>query len=693
MSLDVDINEEDEPTHSLLKQKSKSGRSRPDVAAKKKLRKSNQEIIVKSALKRYIAVGNEQIKDKICQAINSRVEAFSKRCFQGSMILSGLLKELYENVEDLSSPLSSVEIPDIFDQTFVRTLMLGVESCIKEPCPQLKEYLERYPCLVLQNFARHFGDSNIYSSGAIKYVTNLKNYYVVTIEQRIKHFLLDYQKVYNLTKAERVYMLYKINGWNFPELKENNKKIKLLAPRQNMEETITTVRNILGFHDSKEVINETWLKTKNNLFNIITFFIFINRFKDKHQLPKKISIVPMCSIRAKFITIDTTTLYGIMTEAGILDKKKCNLKAFASMGHDHWKSFLNFSKLEGSNCTFTGTIETDGVSLCTHFTKPKTIILNKEDQKRKKEEEFNKERLATARVLGVDPGRSNILYVVEDKTQRIYKLTRKQYYQESGINKCKRHAQKWQTSNLYLQLANKDLSKNSSKGVSVDEHFKFVDTYMNHQDVLWSEYLKPRWGRQSLRVYGGKKKVFATFCNTIKKDDIEGKETIIGYGNAGVKPGGKFEMAVPTGRAFKEIKDRFATLPICEFRTTITSHVDESILQKIVYKQSPRKNENKKSALRGLLWCLNPPSNKQEKDNNSQKGSDGCFVDRDFNAAMNILKCTKMYPNRPDCLTRGHPSLDENKRYIAKWIKNNKLCHAPGKNKLQLPKTPLWRGF
>ena len=154
MSSDVDINEENEPPPSPLEQKSKNGRSRPDVAAKKKLRKSNQEIVVKSALKKYIA-GNKQIKDKICQAINSRVKAFSKRYFQGSMILSGLLKELYENVENLSSPLP-VQIPDIFDQTFVRTLMLGTEICIKEPCPELKEYLERYPFFSITECCKTF---------------------------------------------------------------------------------------------------------------------------------------------------------------------------------------------------------------------------------------------------------------------------------------------------------------------------------------------------------------------------------------------------------------------------------------------------------------------------------------------------------------------------------------------------------
>ena len=42
-------------------------------------------------------------------------------------------------------------------------------------------------------------------------------------------------------------------------------------------------------------------------------------------------------------------------------------------------------------------------------------------------------------LLGLDPGRTNIYFVVEelaDGTFKFYKLTRAQYYQESGINQA-----------------------------------------------------------------------------------------------------------------------------------------------------------------------------------------------------------------------------------------------------------------
>jgi hypothetical protein len=136
---------------------------------------------------------------------------------------------------------------------------------------------------------------------------------------------------------------------------------------------------------------------------------------------------------------------------------------------------------------------------------------------------------------------------------------------------------------------------------------------------------------QRLRLYGGKKRVFANFFNKMK---TVGKTTIVGFGSAKFSPNGKGETSVPTNRSYKECCYRFATAPIDEFRTSRIYYKDkETILNKVI-KRSNRKE------VRGLLWCCSTT----KKENK--------FIDRDLNAAINILHCL-VNPVRPKMLCRS----------------------------------------
>ena len=70
---------------------------------------------------------------------------------------------------------------------------------------------------------------------------------------------------------------------------------------------------------------------------------------------------------------------------------------------------------------------------------------------------------------------------------------------------------------------------------------------MESWDELWNEYTQKKWMKQRLRLYGGKKRVFASFFNKMK---TEGKKTIVGFGSAKFAPGSKGEISVPTCRSY-----------------------------------------------------------------------------------------------------------------------------------------------
>jgi hypothetical protein len=233
-------------------------------------------------------------------------------------------------------------------------------------------------------------------------------------------------------------------------------------------------------------------------------------------------------------------------------------------------------------------------------------------------------------VIGLDPGRVNIFYMVTilpDGKIMTFVLTRKQYYNDSGINNAKRQSNTW---NLGVKVQLEALSHASSKGCSIVAHNHFVDAHLQTRDALWEEYLRPRWARQRLSLYGGKKRVFAKFFNNVEeqiKAAAPGFNIVVAYGSAKFASGGPNEVSVPTSRAYKECGFRFDLVVTPEFRSTKVDCYDDSTLQHVAVKTTPRR------ALRGVLW------NVLRRE----------FVSRDLNAALNIRR---FLISRPPILRR-----------------------------------------
>lgn len=300
----------------------------------------------------------------------------------------------------------------------------------------------------------------------------------------------------------------------------------------------------------------------------------------------------------------------------------------------HWnKTFQKIPKTE----FFTGTIDTDGTSVCYHISKPM-------GEKQADKETVDQCSPLTGRVIAVDPGRVNILFaveVLEDGTIVTYRLTRSQYYTESGVFEARKHTIQWSKSiQKELQL----LSNVSSKKPSVAGFLEYLNVHLGVEDALWNEYTKKRWARQRFALYGGKQRSFAKFCNKLQGKNRE--DPVIAFGSAKFSSGGKGELSVPTTRAYKEISYRFSTRPTCEFRSSRVSWKDETILDAVGVSGT-------NVPVRGLLWCRSTNGNK--------------FVNRDLNAAMNIRRCA-MAEERPSILDRKKANEPLPRQRIHKWI-------------------------
>jgi hypothetical protein len=593
-------------------------RKRPDRAEKFQKRKTMKETVIKMSLMGSLVFQQKYKKEKFLDAIENRVYAASQRTHLASVGLNYLVKKLFHEKN-----INEVDIPEFWNETFIRQFMLGTESAQK-PFNCISQVHQERPELLYDMEDRHLGDRNIYSNQAKKYATNMKNHLKMNLAGNIKRYIYTVPKQdgsLKFSKNEAISMLFAVNGW-----KSKKKALEPLTPEMLFH--VNTVRNILGL-EQDQVIDKVYMKATKNLFNMVRFSVFVNQAieriipiyeeenktrddKNKLRVPKLTNIFPISTLKRHFITLDTSDLIGILNENNLLHK------SLMEKSDEMWKSVFNYNKYKKKEFTFT--IDTDGVAVNFHYLHEKEVS-HKEDED---DSPIPKRYPQNARFVGIDPGRTNILYIVEikkDGTKKVYKLTRNQYYAEAGINIANKNSATW---NKHVEDKIRVLSENSPKGSSLPKFIDYMNARMSVSGALFDEYFRRCWAQQRFRLYGGKKRVFSRFLNKLKP---HGDEPVVAfYGSAKFAPGGKGEVSVPTSRAYKEVSSRMITIPTSEFRTTSIDYETLQILKGV----GEHNLGNEVVSVRGLLWC---DSTKPEKA--------GKFINRDMNAALNILKCGK----------------------------------------------------
>ena len=380
------------------------------------------------------------------------------------------------------------------------------------------------------------------------------------------------------------------------------------------------VRKMIKFHQQvlhmsgNDVMCDKWIE--KHYEHVVIYFSMINRYIVQ-RIGKGFVIAPVSRIKAIFAHIDTEVLYGILKESQVI---KSSWSTFNEIRDDQWKSILSYeqylTKKQRKEVKFTGTIQSDGVAVCIHLRRPKYETVKRDHIKD-----------ANDRVLGCDPGRSNLLTMVEldnDGKWTTYKLTRGQYYLESGAFEANRKAKRWQKP---IQSALDQLSKQTTKLITVRSFVGYMNVIISNSEVLWVEYLKRRWARQRFAVHSGKTSVINKFLSSLQ--DESGRRTVIAYGSAKFSSTNKGELAAPTTRLYNACVRHYKTVLVDEFRTTQIHYKTDERLSK-VYEDGKE--------VRGLRWC---------------SSTIGCkFIDRDINAALNMLRCY-MCEERPQALRRS----------------------------------------
>jgi hypothetical protein len=614
---------------------------RPDRAVKCKERFATEETVVKSKLASILYSKDGCEKSKFLEAIRSRVLMFSRRYHIMSIAMNLYIREKFHGVK--SRNLNDVEVSEVFEQSFIRQLMLGTETA-HQPIEQIKRLYERHPDLLqmLELHERHDGDRNIYSAGGIKYLTNLKNHLAVNLHRWMKRWIYS-SKIQDILARVDAFvppqsrrlicrgLLYDLNGWDLTA--DMAAALEHLPPR---------VKRCLQLQ--KTILGPKPLENKEAFPRMLRYVFFINKFLKKNDPEsRQYNVAPVARVRCHYATIDTSALGGITKEMMISPTQ--------DIPKEMWNSLFDIERLQGKKCTFTGTIETDGTAVCVHFKRPKRVTETATASSAVQKKGYFADEDTC--VVGLDPGRKDMFHAVVEISPGQFKsvvLSRNQYYREAGIKTHNQKTELWQSSEDMRSVLT-SMSQVSTKGNSLRKFQKYMSVWKEAFPMLWTEYTKAKWSEGRFRLYGGKKRVFAEYCNKLEKtvrEHVKKEKVVVAYGSAKFAPTGKGEIAVPTSRAYKECQRRFETYVVPEFRTSMVHHKTLSVMQLVGSLATGRE-------IRGLRWC---------SSTNPENGK--CLISRDLNAAINIRNILLWgSQGLPQIFQRGNPPLEKK---TGRWL-------------------------
>ena len=247
-----------------------------------------------------------------------------------------------------------IELPDLTSQTFYTQCMtIGINKQKYKVQNDALEDTWKNTFNAFPILERSPGDTQAISYASKTYATNFKNSLVHNFDSRQKKFLR--QKVLELgLDKEAVHPIRcAINGFGCRT--EVPEKAKAFVAEQRK------------FLDTPECgITFTWLGT--HMDTVVKYFWDILKYMEQYEDTKRFNIAPISRIKRHFLTIDTEILYCLMVNVNLIDKKVKRVD-FSALKDEHFGSVFNLKGL--TNGEFSHMIETDGVSVCIHFKKPK----------------------------------------------------------------------------------------------------------------------------------------------------------------------------------------------------------------------------------------------------------------------------------------------------------------------------------
>jgi hypothetical protein len=232
--------------------------------------------------------------------------------------------------------------------------------------------------------------------------------------------------------------------------------------------------------------------------------------------------------------------------------------------------------------------------------------------------------VADADIVGIDPGRRDIMVACRPATGQTWKLSKKQYYEESGFRTSERLRNKMRQANPAYRNALLKLSECGPKTSCIERYLQHLHVRWKVRPVLWSEHGKVVYSNLKFRCYRLKYRCLDRFFHKIVK--AVGPQALIAFGAAKFAVTSKGDVAGPVRSLSIRAGLHCRTVLTNEYYTSQKcSHCESQMEAPRMHTYNKKKRVYAVDALWGLKWC----------------STDRKLRSRDVNAAQNIARVCK----------------------------------------------------
>ncbi|KAJ9526216.1 hypothetical protein QJQ45_009687 [Haematococcus lacustris] len=294
--------------------------------------------------------------------------------------------------------------------------------------------------------------------------------------------------------------------------------------------------------------------------------------------PPSFTLTPMARVGVHFIKVDSRVLHGVCRQLGLTKETRAAFTSEPALSH-HWARWFDTIKLRNKEFAFERTVDTDGVSVCVHYTRPLPPPPAPPPAASSSTSSRPSAAAAAAHAVGlphigrgiaetreyvfdpdtqigvgIDPGVTQAVsaasgvwdpqsgQLMADQLRR-WKLTKGQVKHASGLNNARRDTERWLAPiKPHLQ----HLAAASSAGTSLEANLKHITVTLATWDAVWEVYLDPKWARQRLRLYGAQDRALEQFFKKLEEDMAEvsmerhghAKQLVVFFGAASIGTAG-----------------------------------------------------------------------------------------------------------------------------------------------------------
>ncbi|KAJ9514019.1 hypothetical protein QJQ45_021094 [Haematococcus lacustris] len=270
--------------------------------------------------------------------------------------------------------------------------------------------------------------------------------------------------------------------------------------------------------------------------------------------PPPFTLTPLARAGVHFVKVDSRVLHGVCQQLGLTRETAKEFTAEPARSNQ-WDRWFSTGKLANQGFEFERTVETDGVSVCVHYTRPlppppappsaagpsssnsspaaapgaaavaaHELGLPRIGKGLAEQREFVF-KPDTQIGVGIDPGVTQAVsaasgvwdpqsgQLMADQLRR-WKLTKGEVKHGSGLNNARRDTERWLAPiKPHLQ----HLAAASSAGTSLEANLKHITVTLATWDAVWEVYLDPKWAEQRLRLYGAQDRTLEQFFKKLEE--------------------------------------------------------------------------------------------------------------------------------------------------------------------------------